>query len=493
MSGSSERIARLSPARLALLALELQEKVDRFEARRHEPIAVIGMGCRFPGAGDPDAFWQLLHDGVDAIAEIPPARWSADAFYDPNPEAPGKMATRWAGLLPEIDRFDASFFGISPREAVSLDPQQRLLLEVAWEAFEDAGCAPDQLDQSATGVFVGVGTSDYAHLLTRGSDLNAIDGYRATGCVSHSPASGRIAYVLGLRGPAISIDTACSSSLVAVHLACQSLRSEECRMAIAGGVNAILLPELTISLSKSGMMAGNGRCKTFDAAADGFVRGEGCGLIVLKRLADALEDGDRLLGVIRGSAVNQDGRSHGLTAPNGPAQEAVIRAALDRAGIAPERVTCVETHGTGTPLGDPIEVQALGDVLCPGGSNGRRVHIGSVKTNIGHLEAAAGVAGLIKLLLALQHRTIPPHLHFSKPNPHIPWDRYAFDVPTTATPWASDGSRVGAVSSFGFSGTNAHVVVEEAPAVAAGGAAERSRAVLTLSAKSGEALATLAG
>src|SRR5688572_20902205 len=365
MSALSDRIAKLSPPKLALLALELQDKLDAAESRSHEPLAVIGIGCRLPGgANSPAEYWRLLSAGVDAVTEVPRARFNIDDVYDPDPDAAGRSVTRWGGFIDEVDRFDAALFGIAPREAVSLDPQQRLLLETAWAALEDAGHAPDRLHDSETGVFVGIGTSDYAHLLNQSGDLSAVDAYRATGCISHSPASGRISYALGLRGPAVSVDTACSSSLVAVHLACQALQLDECRMALAGGANVILTPELFVSLSKAGMMARDGRCKTFDAAADGFVRGEGCGIVVLKRLSDACADGDRILALIRGSATNQDGRSNGLTAPSGPAQAAVIRDALTRAGVPPDDVSYVETHGTGTELGDPIELHAIGEALC---------------------------------------------------------------------------------------------------------------------------------
>ncbi len=326
-----------------------------------EPIAIIGMGCRFPGGVDsPEAFWKLLRDGVDAISEVPPARWDIDAFYDPDPEAPGKMATRYGGFLDGIDQFDPNFFGISPREAVSMDPQQRLLLEVAQEALDAAGQVAEQLAGSRTGVFAGISTNDYRERMSGAT--NEIDAYWGTGN-SSSVAAGRISYVLGLQGPSLAVDTACSSSLVAIHLACQSLRSGECDRALAGGVSAILSPEGTIYFSKLRALAADGRCKTFDASADGFVRSEGCGMVVLKRWSDAEAAGDTVLAVIRGSAVNQDGRSSGLTAPNGPAQQAVIRAALAEAGVTPDAVQYMEAHGTGTPLGDPIEVQALDAVL----------------------------------------------------------------------------------------------------------------------------------
>jgi len=486
-----ERISKLSPKRLALLALELQSKLEAAERGRREPIAIIGMGCRFPGAPSPEAFWQLLSAGVDAISEIPPSRWDRDAHYDPDPDAPGKIATRWGGFVEPIDGFEPQLFGISPREAQTMDPQQRLLLEVAWEALERAGQGPQQLNGSATGVFVGLCNNDYSMLLLS-DDPQRLDAYLSTGN-AHSVASGRLSYVLGLQGPSLSVDTACSSSLVALHLAVQSLRNGECRMALAGGVNAILAPVTSVTLSRARMMAADGRCKAFDARADGFVRSEGCGMVVLKRLSDALADGDTIQAVIRGSAVNQDGRSNGLTAPNGPAQVVVIRAALADAGLAPADVQYVETHGTGTALGDPIEVQALGAALGPGRTGANRLQIGSVKTNLGHLESAAGVAGLIKTVLMLQHGQIPPHLHLTSPNPHIAWDELPIDVPTAGIPWpAHPGPRIAGVSSFGFSGTNAHVLLEAAAAPAQAEALEPGPQLLMLAARTATALRALA-
>jgi acyl transferase domain-containing protein/aryl carrier-like protein len=473
----------------AVLALtRMQARLDTLERQRREPIAVVGLACRFPGADDAAAFWRLLHDGVEAVADVPAGRWDADAFYDPSGAA-GTMYTRRAGFLREVDRFDPQFFGISPREAASMDPQQRLLLEVAWEALEDAGMAPDRLAGSATGVFVGICNNDYPHL---GAGAEAIDAYSGTGA-AFSVAAGRISYTLGLQGPSIAIDTACSSSLVAIHLACQSLRTGETRMALAGGVNLILSPLSMVALCSLGMLSPEGRCKTFDAGADGFVRGEGCGLVVLKRLSDAQADGDRILAVLRGSAVNQDGRSSGLTAPNGPAQEAVLRAALEASGVEPGAVSYVEAHGTGTQLGDPIEVGALRAVLGAGRDPGRPLSVGSVKTNVGHLESAAGIAGLIKVILALCHGEIPPHLHLRQLNPHIAPGGDVV-VPTRPVPWPA-GPRLAGVSSFGFSGTNAHVIVEEAPASEAIPEATLHRPIhlLALSARSRPALERLAG
>ena len=374
----------------ALRVIEaLETRIDSLERAKREPIAVIGLACRVPGASDSDAFWRLLDQGVDAIGEIPADRFDVEDYYDPDPDAPGKITTRWGGFLDQIGAaFDPQFFGIAPREAVSMDPQQRLLLEVSWEALEHAALAPARLRGSRTGVFVGISSFDYAQLLAS-QDEATIDAYLGTG-VAHSASVGRVSYVLGLEGPNLAIDTACSSSLVAVHQACQSLLAGESDLALAGGVNVILTPTATISLSKARMLAPDGRCKTFDATADGFARGEGCGIVVLKRLADATRDGDRILAVIRGSAVNQDGASSGLTVPNGPAQTRVIRGALEQAGIAPGEVDYLEAHGTGTSLGDPIEVQAAAAALGTGRPADRPLLLGSVKTNIGHLEAAAG-------------------------------------------------------------------------------------------------------
>jgi acyl transferase domain-containing protein/SAM-dependent methyltransferase len=481
----------LSPVKRALVELrDMRAKLDALERQRTDPIAIVGLGCRFPGGvRDASSYWELLRGGVDAIQEIPGNRWDVDAYYDPAVGAPGKMATRWGGFLDQVDQFDADFFNISPREAATMDPQQRLLLEVAWEALENAGQAHSGLAGSATGVFVGLSTSDYAHLQVQHGAITDIDAYFGTGG-AHSVLVGRLSYVLGLRGPSVAVDTACSSSLVAIHLACQSLRTRECRMALAGGVNVILLPELTIALSKARMMAPDGRCKVFDAAADGFVRAEGCGVIVLKRLSDAVADGDRVLALIRGSAVNQDGRSNGLTAPNGPSQEQVIQAALEMGDVAPERVSYVEAHGTGTALGDPIEAQALAAAYGGNRSPHEPLRIGSVKTQLGHLEAAAGVAGLMKIVLALQHNELPANLHFRTLNPHIAAEHLPLEVVSAVQQWAVTGTpRLAGVSSFGFGGTNAHVVVEEAPNVVPTDALPvRPGELLTVSARTPTAL-----
>jgi acyl transferase domain-containing protein/SAM-dependent methyltransferase len=487
-----ERLSKLSPKRLALLAMELQGKVDALQHARQSPIAIVGMGCRFPGKADsPEQFWALLQKGVDAVVDVPPDRWDRDAFYDPDPTAPGKMVQRQGGFLERVDGFDPHFFGIAPREAMAMDPQHRLLLEVAWEALEDAGLPPHLLEGSRAGVFLGIAASDFTLMVLSGA-ASAVDGYAGSGN-SHAIASGRLSYTFGWHGPSVSLDTACSSSLVAVAMACDSLRAGRCSLALAGGVNVILAPEISITLSKAGMMAPDSRCKTFDAAANGYVRGEGCGMVVLKRLADAQADGDRVLGVILGTAINQDGRSSGLTAPNGPAQQALLRDALADAGLAPTDVQYVEAHGTGTSLGDPIELQALTAVLGPGRGKDQPLLVGSVKTNFGHLEAAAGIAGLMKAVLALQHRTVPPHLHFHQPNPHLDWGQLPITIPTQKMPWPTTGRRIAGVSSFGFSGTNACVLLEEPPTAApVEKQPQRPLHLLCLSAKSTPALKELA-
>jgi acyl transferase domain-containing protein/acyl carrier protein len=428
-----------------------------------DPIAIVAVACRFPGSSDPDDYWELLSGGVDAIREIPDDRFDVDEFYDPDPEAPGKIYSRCGGYLDGIDGFDPEFFGISPREAVGMDPQQRLMLEIAWEGLERAGYSPAMLRGSQSGIFVGVAANEYSHLLSRDS-VETIDAHFITGNALNAIA-GRVAFALGLEGPAVAVDTACSSSLVAVHQACQALRSGDCDLALAGGVNVLLSAASNVAASRARMLSPDGRCKTFDAAADGYVRSEGCGILVLKRLRDAMRDGDQIRAVIRGSAVNQDGTSSGLTVPNGGAQQRLISATLSRAGVDGGDVDYLEAHGTGTPLGDPIEVQAAAAVYGAGRDPSRPLLLGSVKTNIGHLESAAGVAGLIKVVLSLQHEVLPQNLHFENPSPHIPWDSLPVRVVDKATPWQANGRpRRAGVSSFGFTGTNAHVLIEEAPA-----------------------------
>ncbi|WP_392476632.1 SDR family NAD(P)-dependent oxidoreductase [Nostoc sp. C110] len=472
---------------------EMRNRLEAANKERTEPIAIIGLGCRFPGnANDPDSFWHLLHEGIDAVAEVPPGRWDVEAYYDPNPDTPGKTYTKQGGFIQQVDQFDPLFFGISPREAVSLDPQQRLLLEVTWEALENAGQTPTKLRNSQTGVYVGICTDDYAQRFMNLEKLHLFDSHSGTGN-ARSMAVGRISHFLGLQGPNIQVDTACSSSLLTVHLACQSLRSKECKLALAGGVNLILWPVSTIGRCQLKALAPDGRCKTFDVSADGYGQGEGCGMVVLKRLSDAIADGDAILAVIRGSAVNHDGPSSGLTVPNKMAQKEVIQQALQNARVEPNQVSYVEAHGTGTSLGDPIELESLGAVYGKNRPRNQPLVIGSVKTNFGHLEAAAGISGLIKVVLSLQNQEIPPHLHLNKPNPHIPWHQLPLVVPTSAIPWnVGNQPRIAGISAFGISGTNVHIILEEAPEqVQLQKSLERKLHILSLSAKTPKALEEL--
>ena len=494
----AERANDTQRLKRAFVAIEkLQARLNALEYAKTEPIAVVGMGCRFPGGGNsPEQYWQLLRNGVDAIGEVPADRWHASSFYDPDPNRQGKINTHEGGFLDTaVYDFDPQFFGISPKEALQLDPQQRLLLEVSWEALERANIAPEGLFGSATGVYIGIGAFDYAVRQLGMQHPSRIGAYVGTGALL-SPAAGRLSYALGLTGPSTVVDTACSASLLAVHLACQSLRDRESDLALSAGVNLLLDPELSTYFSTAGMLAPDGRCKTFDAAANGYVRSEGCGVIVLKRLADAQAAGDRILALIRGSAANQDGASGGLTVPSGPSQEQVVRQALDRAGLEPHQVDYIETHGTGTPLGDPIEVGALGAVFGKDRSGDRPLLIGSAKTNVGHTESVAGMVGIFKIILSMQHEEIPPNLHFNEPNPAIPWSQLPIAVVAERTPWqASERKRIAGISSFGFSGTNVHVVLEEAPAVAPPPPQESSPRpyhLLALSAKSDAALDALA-
>lgn len=486
---ASDSLDQLSPAKRAVYEIRtLKNRVAELESMRNEPVAIIGVGLRFPaGASDPESFWRLLDEGVDAINEIPSSRWPIHEFYDADGGAPGKMYARHGAFLDDPTGFDADFFNISPLEAESLDPQHRLALEVAWESLENAAQNPHRLDGTDAGVFLAMSNSDYGRLIF--SDLEKIDAYSSTGNL-FSTAAGRISYSLGFRGPSFVLDTACSGSLVAIHLACQSLRGRECSLALAGGVNLILTPEIHINFSKSRMMARDGRCKTFDAAADGYVRGEGCAMVVLKRLSEALSDGDRILAIIRGSAVNQDGRSSGITAPNGAAQEALLRQALASASLAPNEIDYIELHGTGTALGDPIEANALGSVFGPGRLPVHPLKLGSVKTNIGHLEAASGIAGLIKTVLAFEHERIPRSLHFNTLNPQIDWRGAPLEVAGEAQPWPrGERRRIAGVSSFGFSGTNAHIILEEPPVrQRQNGDVERPVSILAASAQSHSAL-----
>ena len=476
-----------------------QKRLSDLENAAREPLAVIGMACRYPGGADtPEKFRVLLESGADAVGSIPAARWDARQYYDPDPEAPGKATTQQAAFLREpIDGFDCAFFRLSPQEVQRMDPQQRMLLEVCWEAFENAGLDITAFKGSRTGVFCGIANSDYASAHLRSGDPAKIDAYSVTG-TALSAAVGRISYIFGFEGPNMALDTACSSSLVAIHLAGRSLRSGESDLAVAAGINLIITPEGHIGFSKLRALSPDGRCKSFDDAADGYGRGEGCGAVLLKRLGDAVRDGDPVLAVVRGTAVNQDGRSNGFTAPSSRSQEKLLRQALSDAGLQPEDVGCIEAHGTGTPLGDPIEMEAIAKVYAAGRSKAAPLCVGSVKANIGHLEAAAGMAGFIKTVLVLAHGRIFPQVHFKTPNRHIPWQRLAVQIPTAAMDWpAGLGPRGAAVSSFGFSGTNAHAILQQAPAVEPRQgqdiqAPERSHHLLALSAPEPQALRDLA-
>jgi 3-oxoacyl-(acyl-carrier-protein) synthase/thioesterase domain-containing protein/NAD(P)-dependent dehydrogenase (short-subunit alcohol dehydrogenase family) len=452
----------------ALLAMQkLQARVNMLESAQREPIAIVGAGCRLPGGvRNPDEFWNLLKNGRDAIRPVPPSRWSIEKYFDPALGTPGKTVSRVGGYLEDVHEFDAEFFGISRREACEMDPQQRLLLETSWEAIENACIAAKSLAGSRTGVFVGVAAGDYVNLRIATESQAQIGSYTASS-TSASVAGGRLAYVLGLHGPCVSIDTACSSSLAAIYLAVQSLRLRECDAALAGGVNLALSPFSTVALSQMRMLSPSDCCRPFDAQADGFVRGEGCVMLMLKRLSDAVSSGDPILAVIRGAAMNHDGRSGGLTAPNGPAQEAVMLRALSDAGCTPADVDWVETHGTGTQLGDPIEAQALGNIYGAAHSSADPLWISAVKSNIGHLECGAGAAAVLKAALALRHGLIPASLHFREPNPLIRWNQIPIRVATELIPIPDrTHARRAGVSSFGFSGTNVHLILEQPPAPA---------------------------
>lgn len=486
----------LSAVKRAFIEIERLE-AELVSLKTVEPIAIIGMGCKFPGSSNtPEQFWELLKNGKCAITDIPEGRWNIENFYDSNPNAKGKSYVKKGAFIDDVDMFDAAFWGMSPMEAEALDPQQRMLLEVTYRALENARLNINKLEGSKTAVYIGIGNSDYAYI--NSGDRNRIDAYSLTG-TSASTASGRISYVFGFNGPCISIDTACSSSLVSVHYACQSLRNKDADMAVAGGVLLQLAAEGTIGLSKLRALAPDGICKTFDASADGYGRGEGCGIVVLKRLSDAIRDHDNILAVIKGSATNQDGKSNGLTAPNGKAQEEVITAALKNAGVKGSEVDYLEAHGTGTSLGDLIEVKALSTVLTKNRSNDNKLYLGSVKTNIGHAEHAAGMAGLFKVILSLQHKQIPAHLHLTQQNPHIPWAELPISIPQMLTDWESKGKpRIAGLSSFGFSGTNCHLILGEAPIVVAGTPIKRAETLetihnnlLSISAKSEDALKEL--
>ncbi len=476
---------------------KIRELKSQLEAHR-EPIAIVGMACRYPGgAVDPDKLWQLIETGTDCITDIPSSRWDVDKYYDSNKETPGKMYTKKGGFLKEdVALFDNTFFGISDAEANDMDPQQRLALEVTWHALEDAGIAPESCKKTKTGVFLGVSFNDYGQLLRGSKDPNTLGKYGVTG--NHfSVISGRISYYFGLQGPALTFDTACSSSLVAIRSACQELRLHTCDMALAGGVNLVLSPESMILACKAGMLSQSGHCKTLDKEADGFTRGEGCGVLVLKRLSDAISSQDRILGVIYGAAVNQNGASTTLTAPNGLAQKQVLQSALAEAGKLGKDISYVELHGTGTSLGDQIEVESITEVYGKDRDKESPLILGTVKTNIGHTETASGVAGIIKVLLAFRHDKIPSNLCLTTLNPNIDLSRVPAIYPQEVIPWnAQEGERFAAVSAFGFSGSNAHVILGDGahvlpPTQKEAEKTQRPLHLVTLSAKSPTALQQL--
>jgi acyl transferase domain-containing protein/thioesterase domain-containing protein/acyl carrier protein len=471
MSELAQRLANLSPAQRQLLEKRLAQPKPTAE-----PIAVVGMSCRFAGARSLADYWRVISEGIEATREVPPDRWDIDELYDATGTQNGKMSTRWGGFVDDIDQFDPAFFGIAPREAARMDPQQRLLLEVAWETLENAGLPADKMAGTQTAVFVGIGGTDYSKVPAQFADYFChIDAHVGTGNAL-SIASNRISYIFDFHGPSASVDTACSSSSLAIHLAVDSLRRGEATAALAGGVNAIITPETTIAFSKARMLSPEGKCRPFDSRANGYVRGEGCGLVLLKKLSDAQKDGDNILGVILATSVNQDGRTSGISAPNGQSQKLCIRAALSQAGLSPGDISYIEAHGTGTPLGDPIEMQALSEVFVRSGDSQLPLVVSSVKANIGHTETVSGVAGLIKTLLLMQHNTFVPQLHFEQLNPHISLAGSRIEIPTAKRPWTAPARRLAGISSFGFGGTNTHLIVEAppaAPAAATGDAAIR--------------------
>jgi len=495
-SGSTPPPDHAEALRRSLVAIRsLRQRVSELEARTNEPIAIVGMACRFPGgASTPERYWSVLRDGIDATVDVPATRWDVDSLYDPDPEKPGRMYVRRGGFLLEpVDGFDPGFFDISPREAAEMDPIHRMLLELAWECLEHAGIPAQRLAGSDAGVFIGLSGSDY-NLLQSRRPFDEIEGYGGMGSAA-CIASGRLSHFLGLQGPNVALDTACSAGLVAVVQAVESLRARQCSIALAGSSHLMLSPQGTIFLCRMRALSPDGRCRTFDAGANGYGRAEGGAMLVLKRLSDAQAAGDRIYAVIRGVAWNHDGRSSGLTVPNPEAQRNVITAALRNAGLAPEQIDYVEAHGTATPLGDPIELRALGAVLGAARSAADPLLIGSVKTNFGHLEASAGLAGLMKVVLSLRHEKLPPHINFSRPTPHVDWDRLPIRVVTELTEWAARGGepRRAGVSAFGFSGTNAHVIVEQAPAVQDDPKPARPAQIILISGRTPSAVRELAG
>jgi acyl transferase domain-containing protein len=458
-----------------------------------EPIAIVGVACRFPGAEGVDAFWEVLRRGLDCITEVPADRWNMDAYYDAAPAGAGKSYCRWGGFLEQGDSFDAKFFDISAHDAMRMDPQQGLVLETAWQALESAGILPRSLAASRSGVFVGISNSDWDRMWSR--DTRRLDVAYVSGA-SYSVAANRISYFLNLQGPSVAVDTACSSALTAIHLACQSLLTGECELALAGAVHLILCADKLIAFSDGKSLARDGRCKTFDARADGSVWGEGCAVLVLKRLSCARQAGDPIVGLIRGSAIGHYGLSNGIGAPSGPGQQSIVDRAIDAAGLRPEDLSYVETHGASTPVGDAIEVKALMALLSRGRPPGRRCVIGCVKGNIGHLEAAAGMAGVVKTLLAMKHEHLPPTMHFRELSSHLPVAGTAFAIHSQGLPWprAATPRRAG-VSAFSFGGAGAHVVLEEAPSESARlepGEPSRTPLPLVISARSRGSLLALA-
>lgn len=488
MTDITNRLTSLSPAKKQLL----RERLAASESVR-EPIAIVGMACRFAGARNLEEYWRLICEGWNARSIVPSSRWDAEMHYDKDPDQPGKMSTQWGCFIDEIEQFDPAFFGISPREASRMDPQQRLLLHTAWEAIEHAGIDSQALAATPTGVFIGVGQFDYPRVMSQYDDsLNHLDAHCATGSAL-SICSNRLSYAFNFSGPSVSVDTACSSALVAVHQAVQSLRKRECNAALAGGVNVVLTPDANISLSKARMLSTTGWCRPFDAAANGYVRGEGCGVVVLKRLSDAVSDGDRVMAVIRGTAVNHGGRTSGITAPNGQAQRRVIEAAMADGGIRSEQVGYIEAHGTGTPLGDPIEVESLATVFGKASGNSAPVYLTSVKANIGHTEVAAGIAGLIKAALIVQRGRIAPQIGLEQLNPHLNFHNSRVTIPLESVDWSAASERIAGVSSFGFGGTNAHVVIQAADISSTGHSpARESLFFLPLSCRSEGAIRQLA-